>query len=117
MFIAGVVITGKQRGRELGFPTANIPFDKQISPGVYSGWIFYQKRRFRAAIYVHFDQRLLEAHILDFESDLYGKHIRVELGEKIRDPIQFDSVDALKEQIARDVEKIREVVYGGGNLS
>lgn len=127
MVISGVVIAGKQHGRELGFPTVNIRIGKDaedtslsrniVEAGVYAGWVYYQKKKWGAAIFIRSDQKLLEAHILNFDGDLYDKNIKVELGEKIRDPIKFDSQKMLRNQITKDVVKIRQVVYGKERLS
>lgn len=120
MIFTGTVISGQKRGRELGFPTANVVIDANVAPGVWVGWVSFCHSSplangnpgFTSAIYIHPDKKLLEAHLLDFEGDLYGEEIQVELGEKIRDPKKFDSVEALKEQIARDVENVRELTKG-----
>jgi riboflavin kinase/FMN adenylyltransferase len=113
MLISGIVIAGKKRGRTLGFPTANIQINVGVEPGVYAGWVFLEREeRMGSALYIHPDQKLLEAYLLNFKGDLYGHKIVIELGEKIRDSKYFDSIEMLKEQISQDVEKIREILYG-----
>lgn len=121
MIFTGKVISGKQRGRELGFPTANVCVEEYVDPGVWAGWVRIcigeyspitqeGKKEYRSAIYVQPEGRLLEAHILEFDGDLYGKRIEITLEKKIRDPQIFDSVELLKKQIAKDVVKVWKLV-------
>ena len=111
----GVVVTGDQRGGTLGYPTANIAMDPLlVCPryGIYAG----QALGHRAAISIgtnpHYGgiERRIEPFLLDFEGDLYGKRLVVELWERLRDEAVFDSEEALVEQIARDVEATRSAV-------
>lgn len=112
--VVGIVIVGKGEGRLLGYPTANIVLKNSVGSGVYAGWVSFldQKgvqfpERKPSAIYVGSNRNLLEAHILDFSEDIYGKTIAVRMLQKIRDPMRFSSVDFLKDQIDRDIQKIR----------
>jgi riboflavin kinase/FMN adenylyltransferase len=111
----GVVVTGDQRGGTLGYPTANIAMDPLlVCPryGIYAG----QALGHRAAISIgtnpHYGgtERRIEPFLLDFEGDLYGKRLVVELWERLRDEAVFDSEEALVAQIARDVEATRAAV-------
>ena len=108
----GVVVTGDQRGGTLGYPTANIAMDPLlVCPryGIYAG----QALGHRAAISIgtnpHYGgtERRIEPFLLDFDGDLYGKRLVVELWERLRDEAVFDSEEALVAQIARDVEATR----------
>jgi riboflavin kinase/FMN adenylyltransferase len=108
----GVVVTGDQRGGTLGFPTANIAMDPLLACpryGIYAG----QALDHRAAISIgtnpHYGgtERRIEPFLLDFDGDLYGKRLVVELWERLRDEAVFDSEEALVAQIARDVEATR----------
>ena len=115
----GVVEHGDGRGRTIGFPTANVavPGDMLLPvDGVYAGW--YRRpdgTRHVAAISVgrrptFYDENgllLVEAFILDFEADLYGEQAWVEFTDWLRGQEKFDSVEALCEQLGRDVEKTR----------
>ena len=110
---------GDQRGRELGFPTANIAVPPGIclpADGIYAGW--YQRPsgvRHMTAIslgrrptfYEDADSSLLEAYLLDFEGDLYGEPARVEFVARLRGEERFDSVDALIRQMQTDVDQAR----------
>jgi len=112
--LEGVVIEGDKRGRTIGFPTANVePAGRMLVParGVYRGYVQTDAGRLPAVINVGVrptfdrDNLSVEAHILHFDGDLYGKHVGIEFAERIRDEMKFDSVEALKQQIAEDVEQ------------
>jgi riboflavin kinase / FMN adenylyltransferase len=116
--VEGIVVRGDGRGRELGFPTANLdlPEGLLVPPdGVYAGWT----RDRRAAVSIgtnpHFDgvERRVEAHLLDFDGDLYGDRLVVELWSPIREQRRFDSLDELIAAIDADVERTRGVARPG----
>lgn len=106
--ISGKVVHGAKRGRQLGFPTANIHMrhERPALTGVYAvkldGLNAVANLGVRPTI-SGVPKLLLEVHILDFYSDLYGRHVHVEFLHKIRDEMKFDGLDALKAQIAQDV--------------
>ena len=118
----GVVVTGDQRGRLLGFPTANVEIPNQIclpADGVYAGW--YERpdgSRHACAInlgrrptfYEHADHSLLEAHLIDFSDDLYGERSYVRFSAFLRSERKFDGIDALVSQLKRDVESARSAL-------
>lgn len=114
----GRVGHGAGRGRGLGFPTANLLVEGQLVPGegVYAGRTRIGDRWFAAAVSIGrnptFDGETLsvEAHLLDFDGDVYEQDLRVELIEWLRDQRRFASPEALREQIDRDVTRTREVV-------
>ncbi len=120
--VRGVVESGDKRGRELGFPTANITVapDRLLpTDGVYSGWyVRADGTRHATAISLgtrpHFyDQHgvlLLEAHLLDFVGDLYGEKARVQFVALVREQRAFASLDALIGQLNIDVETTRELL-------
>lgn len=120
--VRGPVEQGDQRGRELGYPTANVAVPADIllpAPGIYAGWYVHPDgSRHAAAISVGrrpmFHEAaspvVLEAYLLDFSGDLYGQRGAVEFASHLRDEERFDSVDALVEQMGRDVEATRSVV-------
>jgi riboflavin kinase/FMN adenylyltransferase len=108
--ITGRVVRGSQRGRLLGFPTANIALNKRIPPlmGVYAVKTNGQYPGVanigsRPTVDGNGTRIFLEVFIFDFDQDIYGKYITVEFIHKIRDEKRFESVDALKVQIAEDV--------------
>ena len=112
--LRGNVVHGAHRGRGLGFPTANIDIHPSIqlpAPGVYATDACFDGRRYRAATNVgtnptfHNPMPTVETHIPDFHGNLYGTSLRVEFKTKLRDETAFDSIDALKIQLASDVRK------------
>lgn len=120
--VRGRVERGDRRGRELGYPTANVAVPADIllpSPGIYAGWYVHPDgSRHAAAISVGrrpmFHDAgspvVLEAYLLDFSGDLYGQQGAVGFVSHLRDEARFESVDALVEQMGRDVEATRSVV-------
>lgn len=121
--VEGVVVHGDGRGKGLGFPTANVapPLHAAIpADGVYAGWFTVlgeeNSPRRMAAISVGtnptFDgrNRTVEPHILDYDGDLYGKHVAVDFVEQLRGMRKFESIDELVEAIGRDVKQAREVL-------
>lgn len=120
--VRGRVVEGDQRGRLIGFPTANIPVSKQMAwpaDAVYAGWyIRPDGARHMAAInigrrptfYEHAEQSLLEAHLLDFEGELYDEAARVEFVTFLRSEQRFDGIDALAEQLKLDIDRARSVL-------
>jgi riboflavin kinase/FMN adenylyltransferase len=115
--VPGVVVSGKKLGRQLGYPTANIArsFD-QVLPayGIYSGELTCAYGVFRAAVSigtrpaVQGEAMTIEAYLLDYPGDsLYGLPVNLQLTRRVRDERNFDTLEALKAQIARDVEEIR----------
>ncbi|MBQ1228234.1 MAG: riboflavin kinase [Alistipes sp.] len=112
MIIKGVVIHGAELGRRLGFPTANLDATNiDIANGVYLSRVSFGGRSYKAMTNigcrpsVDGESRLLEAHIFDYEGDLYEKQIEVELLSKLRDEQRFDSISELQEQLKRDAER------------
>jgi riboflavin kinase/FMN adenylyltransferase len=104
----GNVIHGQKEGRKLGFPTANVEFTGEMKEGVYSGWAIIDGKKYQAGIMYRNGTTILEAHILDFSGDIYGKKIELEVGAKIREIIQFRTKEELIAQIKKDVELIRK---------
>jgi riboflavin kinase/FMN adenylyltransferase len=111
----GTVVAGDQRGGTLGYPTANIAVDAQlVCPrfGIYAGAALGHRAAVSIGTNPHYGgtERRIEPFLLDFEGDLYGKRLVLELWERLRDEAVFDSEDALVAQIARDVEATRAAV-------
>ena len=124
--VEGTVVAGDQRGGSLGFPTANLDTDRDllVPPyGIYAGAAKIRQPRaggatpdevaYRAAVSIgvnpHYGgvERRIEAHLLDFEGDLYGRRLRLELWQRLREERAFGSETELVEQIAQDVEAAR----------
>src|SRR4029077_16832513 len=116
----GRVVPGTRLGRELGFPTANLPLERLRAPvaGIFAvrvhgvgaaalpGVASLGTRPTVAGV-----ERLLEAHIFDFTADLYGREIEVEFVAKLRDEERFASLVALSEQIRRDAQEARRLLH------
>jgi riboflavin kinase / FMN adenylyltransferase len=118
--ITGEVVHGDKRGRELGFPTANlIPAEGYVTPGhgVYACRATTADGRTYAAatnvgvrpMFVTGRGELIEAYLLDFDADIYGTDLRIAFLKRLRGEKRFDSVEALVEQMGRDVDEAREV--------
>ena len=114
--VAGTIVRGEQRGRSLGFPTINLapPSDKLLPhDGIYATWVVLGDQRYRAASSLGVrptfggGPRKLEAYILDFDKDVYGRQATIAFVQRLRDEIRFESADALAAQIAKDVEQTR----------
>jgi riboflavin kinase/FMN adenylyltransferase len=122
--VRGLVTTGDKRGRELGFPTANVAVPGEIllpADGIYAGW-FVRPDGSRHATAISLGRRptfyeqahasLLEAHLLDFSGDLYDEHVGVQFVARLRGEEKYDSIDALVEQIQRDCDQARALLTG-----
>jgi riboflavin kinase / FMN adenylyltransferase len=118
--VRGVVVRGEQRGRTLGFPTANLsPQLEGFIPadGVYAGWLTLDGQALPAAIsvgnnptFAGVPERQVEAHVLDRELDLYDREVEVSFVSRIRGMEKFDGIEALVEQIDRDVAEARRML-------
>lgn len=125
--VRGVVAHGDARGRELGFPTANVSVPGSIqlpADGIYAGWFERPGHDGqpgdvlptaislgrRPTFYETADVSLLEAHVLDFDGDLYDEHVAVRFVERIRGEEKFESVEALVAQIEQDCADVRNVL-------
>ena len=119
LVIEGIVIGGNRLGRKLGFPTANIALteDSLVENGVYASRVYLESGESYSAMTnvgvrpsVDGTKRLLETHLFGFDGSLYDLKLRVELLEKIRDEKKFDSVDELRDQIAKDSKRVKELI-------
>ena len=114
--LRGEVVKGYQRGRTIGVPTANLRATDQLVPpdGVYAGRSTIDGQSYAAAVSIGSmptfgeNQRQVEAHLIGFAGDLYGKTIEVELFDWIREQWKFAGIDALKVQMARDIAYAEE---------
>jgi FAD synthase len=122
--LQGRVVHGDHRGRDLGFPTANVEVRGGEVPedGVYQGWLEDEGVRRVAAIsvggrptfYGDGGVRLVEVYVLDFDGDLYGHTVNVEVGELVRRQERFTSTDALVERMELDVAAVRRLSAPSG---
>ncbi len=116
----GTVIHGDKRGREIGYPTANIPLKETLHPayGVYATWVqvegedTWHKAATNIGIRPMFEIQTgqIEAHILDFDGDLYDKTLRVRPIKRLRGEAKFDSLNALTAQIETDCKEVRKIL-------
>ncbi|MFT4197006.1 MAG: bifunctional riboflavin kinase/FAD synthetase [Pseudoxanthomonas sp.] len=116
--IGGRVVRGRQLGRTLGFPTANLrfPYLPALS-GIYATWVhglteapWPSVSSFGTRPTVEGVEPLLEAHLFDFDGDLYGRHLRVEFVARLRDEEKFDGLQALTAQMHRDAANARQIL-------
>jgi len=120
--VRGVVAEGDKRGHDLGYPTANVSVPGEVllpADGIYAGWFRRADGSVhqaaislgrRPTFYAEAHASLLEAHLLDFEGDLYGEHVAVRFVARLRGEVRFESVEALIEQIGRDCDDTRRVL-------
>jgi riboflavin kinase/FMN adenylyltransferase len=110
--IEGTVVLGDQRGGTLGYPTANLPAPPDLlvpAYGIYAGSALGHQAAISIGVNPHYggEERRIEPYLLDFEGDLYGRRLVVELWRRLRDERAFASEDELVAQITRDVEETR----------
>ena len=118
--LTGKVKKGKQLGSELGFPTANLTLDEEVflpTYGVYYGVVEVDKKRFNCIANVGLnptvddeDSVKIEAHILNFNDDIYHKEIKLSLKNFIRDEQKFENIDELKNQVLDDIESVKKYI-------
>jgi len=112
--VIGEVVAGDGRGRELGFPTANlVPAEGIVCPGhgVYAGWGDGHPSAINVGVRPTFNTgrgELIEAYLIDFDRDLYGHRLRLEFGRRLRGERRFPSAEALVVQMRADVQHARE---------
>jgi riboflavin kinase/FMN adenylyltransferase len=116
------VVVGDRRGRELGYPTANVAVPARVclpADGIYAGTFVDEggvehptaiSLGRRPTFYEDAEASLLEAHLVDFDGDLYGQAVKVRFVEHLRPELRFDGIDALVDQIGRDVEAARRIL-------
>lgn len=115
----GKVQKGAARGRQLGFPTANLRLHKKIPEGIYAAQVLIDKTVYNAAAFIGsaktFGEKEYKAeiYILDFSKDLYGKYLSVRLYKKIRDNKTFAGKEALILQMEKDIKEIRKIISFG----
>ena len=117
-FLSGPVVHGRERGRTIGFPTANIDSATECLPpdGVYATRVILPDGAFASITNIGMrptfaePARTIEAHIFDFDRDIYGAKVRLEILERIRGERKFDSGQALAAQIAEDLKRAKEIL-------
>jgi riboflavin kinase/FMN adenylyltransferase len=123
--LEGIVVRGDMRGREIGFPTANLRCGRYAAvpaDGVYAAWLVRRRSgepALPAAVSIGTNptfsgrERRVEAYALDFDGDLYGEQVALDFVSHLREMRHYDGVEPLVAQIERDVEQTREVLTGG----
>jgi riboflavin kinase/FMN adenylyltransferase len=116
--LQGVVVEGNKLGRMLGFPTANMqlyePLKQLPADGVYTVNVLLAEQMYKGVMNIGLrptirgTNRTIETHIIDFDQDIYGQPIEVQLLAHIRKECHFDSLEALKQQITKDKDKSKE---------
>jgi riboflavin kinase/FMN adenylyltransferase len=118
--VHGVIVRGDQRGRAIGFPTANLeplPWSAVPADGIYAGRLVRGGELLPAAISIgtnptfQGNERRVEAYVLDFDGDLYGEHVGMSFTARLRDMLRFDDVDGLVTQMHTDVARTRELLH------
>ena len=121
--LRGQVTAGAGRGKGLGFPTANLEADPRLAlppDGVYATWAFIDGQAHQSMTNIGTcptfggHERTVEVYLLDYRDDLYGRELRVDIVERLRDEKRFDTVDELKKQIGEDVEQGRAILGSRG---
>ena len=116
--VGGTVVHGRQRGKGLGFPTANLQTDKELipKPGVYAVKVKIDDATYDGACNIGDNPTFgngslsIEVFIFDFDGDIYGREVRLYFVDRIRDEVAFPNPEALREAIARDVARCREML-------
>ena len=115
--IEGVVGPGKNRGKKLGFPTANLRSEVELYPreGVYAVWVEHRGRRWQGVLSIGYNPTFgdtgltVEVHLLDFDDDLYGETLKLFFLQYLRPPKAFAGVEALKAQIEHDIAEAQSI--------
>ncbi len=124
--IEGEIIHGKANGRKMGYPTANISLKDQIikpKNGIYASRVIIDGKKYFGATNVGMNPTVngkylsIETNILDFDEDIYGKRVRIEFLEKIRDEKKFESLDELKKQLDLDTGFVRQKYMSNNKMN
>jgi riboflavin kinase/FMN adenylyltransferase len=118
--VAGQVVGGAGRGKQIGFPTCNMeqPEETAPAPGVYASRVQWKGNTYDAATHVgtvptfNVEQPSIETHIFDFDRDIHGERLELFFIKKLRDTVKYDSVEALARQIRLDCAAARDVLKG-----
>jgi riboflavin kinase/FMN adenylyltransferase len=112
--IQGIVQKGHKRGKQMGFPTMNFPLTQQLPEGIYLSKITIDNKTYNALTFIGAAKTFAETtfqaetYVFDFNQDVYGKEVTVELLKKIRDNQKFDSEEALIQQMEEDKKQAKE---------
>lgn len=124
--VDGVIVHGHKRGRDLGYPTANVaspPHTAIPADGVYAGWFRIGDRRLMGAVSVGTNPtfsgrvRTVEVYVIDVDENFYGHEVGVEFVERLRGQEHYDGIEALVAQMGRDVATCREILTAAGDAT
>ncbi len=114
MRLTGVVVNGSGRGKNRGFPTANIQLDKEyifLKEGVYCGWVTLDGKKYKGAFSAQIAKKKVQVHLIDYNGiDFYGKKIEVNLVQQISQMEHFESEQELAKKIAKDVLMANDIL-------
>ena len=111
--LKGKVVEGNGIGRKLGYPTINVSGNHNIGFGVYESVVLFGEKRYKGALHygpravLGEDKPVLEIHLLDFDGNLYGETVQIEVYNKLREVESFKDFESLKEQISKDINKVK----------
>lgn len=119
--LTGTVAKGQQIGKTIGFPTANISISekhKLIPPdGIYAAWVYHHKQKYGGMLYIgrrptlkEYTNRTIEVNIFDFNQEIYGEELQLELIDFIREDAQFEALDQLKSQLKKDQQAALKII-------
>lgn len=113
MKLTGKIIHGQGRGHHLGLPTINLDqHPSNLETGVYAVWVSLKSGRYKGAMNwgprptFNETEHVMEVHLIEFEGELYGEKVELEIVQKLRDVEKFDSKDLLKAQIKKDIADV-----------
>jgi len=117
-FLKGIIVEGEKRGREIGFPTANLDTQWELlpKPGVYATISWLGGSRYKSITNIGFrptfgkNKLLIETHLFDFSDSVYGEKIRVEFYQRLRDEKKFEGVEDLIAQIKLDIDEVKNIL-------
>lgn len=117
-FIKGIIVEGEKRGREIGFPTANLDTKWELlpKPGVYATISWLRGSSYNSITNIGFrptfgeNKLLIETHLFDFSDSVYGEEIRVEFYQRLRDEKKFEGVEDLVARIKLDIEEVKNIL-------
>ncbi|MFC1934942.1 bifunctional riboflavin kinase/FAD synthetase [Chloroflexota bacterium] len=121
----GRVVDGGGRGAGLGFPTANLDINQEhVLPneGVYASWAYVDGREYQSLTNIGIcptfggSECVAEVYLVDYRGDLYGRELKVNIMDRLRDEVKFNSAEELKQQIARDVKQGRAILETRGGI-
>jgi len=116
--IRGVVIRGEGRGRELGFPTANLDCKRssvQLEPGIYAAWAHFEGKKYMSGLVIMTAPWKVEAHMIGYiGDDIYGKYLEVDPIQRVSSLRHYGYDDWLRKKIREDLQLVRDVLEGNG---